>query len=71
VPLIPYLFWRGPHALAAAIGLSAFALFLVGAATSLFTGRSATAGGLRMLAIGAAAGAVTYAIGAALGVSLG
>jgi VIT1/CCC1 family predicted Fe2+/Mn2+ transporter len=70
LPLLPYVFWRGPHALGAAIGVSALALFLVGATTSLFTGRAAAAGGLRMLAIGAAAGAVTYAIGAALGVSL-
>jgi len=71
IPLAPYVLSRGPHALALAIGLSALALFLVGAATSLFTGRSAAAGGLRMLAIGSAAGAVTYAIGGALGVTLG
>ncbi len=71
IPLAPYVLARGPHALATAIGLTAAALFLVGAATSLFTGRSAAAAGLRMLAIGGAAGAVTYAIGGALGVSLG
>jgi VIT1/CCC1 family predicted Fe2+/Mn2+ transporter len=50
--------------------LSAAALFAVGAAISLFTGRSALAGGLRMLGIGAAAGAITYAIGSAVGVGL-
>jgi len=71
IPLAPYVLARGPHALAAAIGLTAVSLFLVGAATSLFTGRSAAVGGLRMLAIGGAAGAVTYAIGGALGVGLG
>jgi VIT1/CCC1 family predicted Fe2+/Mn2+ transporter len=51
--------------------LTALALFGVGAALSLFTGRRAVLGGLRMLGIGAAAGAATYSIGALLGVSLG
>jgi VIT1/CCC1 family predicted Fe2+/Mn2+ transporter len=70
IPLVPYLAARGHHALGASIALSAAALFAVGAAISLFTGRSALAGGLRMLGIGAAAGAVTYAIGSAVGVGL-
>jgi VIT1/CCC1 family predicted Fe2+/Mn2+ transporter len=42
-------------------------LFAVGAALSLFTGRAAVASGLRMLGIGAAAGATTYTIGSLLG----
>jgi VIT1/CCC1 family predicted Fe2+/Mn2+ transporter len=46
-------------------------LFVVGATLSLFTGRSAAYSGFRMLAIGAAAGAVTYLIGKLLGVTLG
>jgi len=70
IPLAPYLLARGPHALAASILLSAAALFAVGAAISLFTGRSALVGGLRMLGIGAGAGAITYAIGSAVGVGL-
>ena len=70
IPLAPYLADRGPHALAASIVLSAAALFAVGASISLFTGRSALAGGLRMLGIGAAAGALTYAIGSAVGIGL-
>jgi VIT1/CCC1 family predicted Fe2+/Mn2+ transporter len=70
IPLAPYLVDRGPHALAASIALSGTALFAVGASISLFTGRSALAGGLRMLGIGAAAGAVTYAIGSAIGIEL-
>ena len=37
---------------------------------SLYTGRSAARDGLRMLAIGGGAGAVTYLIGRLLGVSL-
>lgn len=71
VPLVPFLVTRGAHALAASIAAAACALFLVGAATSLFTGRSALHGGLRMLVIGAAAGALTFAIGRAVGVGPG
>jgi VIT1/CCC1 family predicted Fe2+/Mn2+ transporter len=71
IPLLPYLLRPGASALQAAVTLTAVALFAVGATLSLFTGRPAVPGGLRMLGIGAAAGAATYAIGAMLGVSLG
>ncbi len=71
VPLLPFLFASGRGALLAAVILTAVALFAVGAAISLFTGRRAWLGGLRMLAIGGAAGGATYLIGSALGVALG
>jgi len=48
--------------------MSAAALFLVGALLSVFTSRSALASGGRMLLIGGAAAAVTYAVGSWLGV---
>ena len=51
--------------------LAGAALFGVGMALSLFSGRSALAGGLRMLAIGGGAGALTYLIGSLLGVAAG
>ena len=70
VPLLPFFALSGGRALAVSIGATALALFAVGAAISLFTGRSALRDGLRMLFIGAAAGALTYAIGKLLGVSL-
>ena len=70
IPLMPFLFVKGGAALVIAIGLTASALFAVGATLSLFTGRNAWLGGLRMLSIGAAAGAGTYIIGKALGVTL-
>ncbi len=70
VPLLPFFLIRGPAALGASVVLTAIALFVVGAMISLFTGRHAWRGGLRMLAIGAAAGAATYLIGSLLGVSL-
>jgi vacuolar iron transporter family protein len=70
MPLLPFFALSGGRALVISIGVTALALFTVGAAISLFTGRSALRDGLRMLLIGAAAGALTYAIGKLLGVSL-
>jgi len=63
LPLIPYLFGLSQHGVLIASIVSGTALFCVGAALSLFSGRSAFLGGARMLAIGAAAAAATYFIG--------
>ena len=71
IPLLPFLFLRGNEAVVTSAALTSVALFAVGAALSLFTGRNAWLGGLRMLGIGGAAGAGTYIIGKALGVTLG
>jgi vacuolar iron transporter family protein len=70
VPLAPFVVTGGPAALVAAIAVTAATLFGVGCAISLFTGRQAVRGGARMLALGAAAGAVTYAIGKLLGAAV-
>jgi len=70
VPLLPFFALGGERALLVSIAFTALTLFGVGAVISLFTGRSALRDGLRMLAIGAAAGALTYTIGKLLGVSL-
>ena len=71
IPLLPFLLDRSAGALAISIAATAVSLFVVGACLSLFTGRDALRSGLRMLAIGACAGAVTYATGKLLGVTLG
>jgi vacuolar iron transporter family protein len=70
IPLLPFLWSTGTAALAGSIALTAVSLFAVGAVISLFTGRNAVRDGLRMLAIGAAAGGVTFAVGKLMGVSL-
>lgn len=70
LPLVPFLL-GAPAPVPIAAGVAALALFGVGAAMSLFSGRNAFLGGLRMLAIGALAGAATYAIGGAFGVATG
>ena len=70
VPLLPFIFFPGKSALFGAVLLTLFSLFGVGAALSLFTGRHAVRSGLRMMLIGAAAGAMTFAIGKLVGVSV-
>lgn len=70
LPLAPFLFLRESVVAVAAI-VAGVALVAVGASLSLFSGRNAAWGGLRMLAIGVAAGAATFLIGRLLGVSLG
>ena len=70
IPLAPFLIAAGTAGLISAIVATGGALFAVGAALSLFTGRSALWSGARMLAIGVAAGGVTYLVGSLLGVTL-
>jgi len=69
VPVVPYLFGGGTAALAVSLGLSLVALFGVGAAVSLLTGRGMIFSGFRQLGIGLAAALVTYAIGSLIGVN--
>ncbi len=69
IPVIPYLFGGGITILAITLGLSLVALFAVGAAVSLLTGRSLVFSGVRQLSIGLAAAIVTYAIGSLIGVA--
>ena len=70
IPLAPFLFLAPSISLYVAIALSAASLFGVGAVLSLFTGKGAFWGGLRMVLLGAAAGGATFGIGRLLGVSL-
>jgi vacuolar iron transporter family protein len=67
VPLAPYLLRVGPDALGWTIGLAAAGFFTVGAVLSLFTGRNGVYSGVRMLVLGAGAGAVTFTIGHLIG----
>jgi VIT1/CCC1 family predicted Fe2+/Mn2+ transporter len=71
VPLLAFLLASGTVALVGALGLSFAALFIVGAAVSLVTGRGVWFSGLRQVAIGAAAAAVTYGVGSLVGANLG
>ncbi len=71
LPVLPYVFRAGGNPLFPVIGLSAIALFTVGATLSLFTGKDALHSGARMLLLGVLAGGVTHAIGRLVGVTLG
>jgi VIT1/CCC1 family predicted Fe2+/Mn2+ transporter len=72
VPLLPFLVGlTGMHAVAAAAGLTLLVLFAVGLGLSLFTGRGALYGALRMVLIGGGAGVVSFLVGKALGVVTG
>lgn len=68
IPLIPFFVGgKLPNAGYLGAALAAISLFGTGASLSLFTGRSALLGGLRMLGIGAGAGALTWFIGGLFG----
>jgi VIT1/CCC1 family predicted Fe2+/Mn2+ transporter len=71
LPLVPFLLGLPlTRAIVVAAVVAGIALFGVGAALSLFTGRSALGGGLRMVLIGGGAGIVTWLIGSALGAAI-
>jgi VIT1/CCC1 family predicted Fe2+/Mn2+ transporter len=69
-PIVPFIWLHGAQAIIASSALSAAALTGVGALTSLFNGRSPWFSAARQAVFGCAAAAVTYGIGAVLGVSL-
>ena len=71
MPLLPFFFAHGTKAVLASIAITAVAAVAVGAALSIFTGRSWWKSAFRQLAICAAAGAVTYGVGAGIGLSTG
>jgi len=70
LPLIPFVFGYADHGILIASIISGTALFCVGAALSLFSGRNAFIGGARMFAIGAAAAVATYYIGSLFDVAV-
>lgn len=67
VPLLPWLVTSGTTALLWSIALAAVASLVVGAALSIFTGRSWLWSAVRQLLISGAAAAVTYTIGHMVG----
>ena len=70
IPVAPFMGLAGMTAVMASLGVSAAALFGIGAAITLFTGRNALYAGSRQLIIGLAAAGLTYGIGRMLGVAL-
>jgi VIT1/CCC1 family predicted Fe2+/Mn2+ transporter len=69
MPLLAFLFFHGTTATLWAVGIAGVSALVVGAFLALFTGRDWWFSALRQLVICAAAGAVTYGVGSAIGVS--
>ncbi len=70
IPLIPFLTGSGTWAILVSAGLSAVALFALGAAITVMTGRQPLMAGLRQVAFGLVAAAITFGIGALLGTTV-
>ena len=71
IPVAPFIFSTGMTAVFISIGLSTLGLFALGAAITLFTGRTVWYSGMRMVIFGLLAAAVTFGIGRLIGVSIG
>lgn len=70
VPVSPFLFLSGMAAVATSLAVSALALFGIGAAITLMTGKGVLASGTRQVLFGLGAAASTFLIGKLLGVTL-
>jgi vacuolar iron transporter family protein len=70
LPVLPYAFFSGTAGILASSIASVLGLFSIGAITTLMTGKNAFLYGLRHVAIGLAAAAVTFGIGRLIGVNI-
>ena len=71
LPVIPHLFFAGNTAILISAAVSTAGLFGIGAASTLFTGRTVLFSGARQVLFGLAAALVTFLVGHFLGVSIG
>ncbi|HME73399.1 MAG TPA: VIT1/CCC1 transporter family protein [Myxococcota bacterium] len=69
-PVAPFFIAADRFAIVASVALSGLALLVIGAGTSLFTGRGVALSAGRQLLVGYAAAAVTYGVGTLVGVTL-
>lgn len=70
IPVAPFFFLDGYMAILASTVCSGLGLFLIGAAITLFTGKSVWYSGFRQVLFGLAAAAITFGIGKLIGVSV-
>jgi VIT1/CCC1 family predicted Fe2+/Mn2+ transporter len=70
LPVIPFFFLGGTQAIILSTILSGLGLFIIGAAITLFTGKSVWYSGFRQVLFGLIAAAITFGIGKIIGVSL-
>jgi VIT1/CCC1 family predicted Fe2+/Mn2+ transporter len=70
LPVIPFFFIGGYKAIILSTILSGMGLFIIGAAITLFTGKSVWYSGFRQVLFGLIAAAITFGIGKIIGVSI-
>lgn len=70
-PVAPFAFLDGATAIITSLVVSGIALFIVGGGITLLTGRNVWYAGSRQLVFGLVASGITFAIGRAIGVSIG
>jgi vacuolar iron transporter family protein len=70
VPTLPYVFFAGVAGILASTAASILGLFAIGALVTLMTGKNPVLYGLRHVAIGLAAAAVTFGIGRLIGINV-
>lgn len=70
IPVFPFMFLSGTNAILLSAGASTVGLFIIGAAITLFTGRSIWLSGFRQVIFGLAAASITFGIGKLIGVSV-
>ena len=71
LPVLPFVFASGWTAVIISVSVSALALFGIGAAITIFTGKSVWFSGTRQLVLGLAAAGLTFGLGHLLGVAIG
>lgn len=70
IPLAPFFWGGGNTIILISVVASALGLFAIGAAITLFTGRSVWQSGLRQVVFGLTAAAITFGIGRLIGVNV-
>jgi VIT1/CCC1 family predicted Fe2+/Mn2+ transporter len=70
IPLLPFVLFGERNAIVGSLVASGAGLFAIGAGITILTGRSVVFSGLRQVAVGLGAAALTYAVGRLIGVSL-
>jgi VIT1/CCC1 family predicted Fe2+/Mn2+ transporter len=70
VPVVPFAFGAGTRAALWSMTAGGIALFVIGAAIAVFTGRGFLRSGVRQLLLGFAAAGLTFAIGRVIGVAV-
>ena len=70
VPVLPFLFMTGLNAVITSAVFATVALFILGGAITLFTGRPVLWSGLRQVVFGLVAAALTFGVGRLIGVAV-